>query len=246
MRVYKSPNIAAILVGGKGARLRSLISDIPKPLAPIAGEPFLFIVLRQLVKVGIQRVVLLSGYLSEKIREACGDGSQFGLEIIYSEELEPLGTAGALSHSKVFFQEGSSFILMNGDTYLDCSLEAFFQSELTQDVFGIIGTIPSQEIKRFSQLEIDPLTMRISSFSAQNTIYSYVNVGIYHLSTKIFEIIPEKQFSSLEDDIFPSLIQSGKTLKAFPLTGKFIDIGIPESYLAFNEFMKKERGILQC
>lgn len=236
--MHNSPKVAAILVGGKGTRLRSIVSDVPKPLAPVAGEPFLFIILRQLASIGISRVILLTGYLHEQIQVACGDGHQFGLEVIYSEEKSALGTGGALLQAKPYLENNADFILMNGDTYLDCPLNHFLQFPMDANLIGLVGAMRPEITERFSHLEVHPETLLIQHFSAQQTKETakkgFVNAGIYRLSSAIFDKIPQNQFCSIETDIFPSLIQAGLNLKVFPLAGEFIDIGVPESYKAFT------------
>lgn len=273
----------AILVGGKGTRLQSVVSSVPKPLAPIAGEPFLFLILRQLKKYGFSRVVLLTGYMHDMIHSACGDGKQFGLEIVYSEERDPLGTAGALLKAKSFLESEKEFILMNGDTYLDCDLEKYFEAPLIEKEIALIGAVEVKEKDRFGSLLIDKKTGHIKKFlekaSDKRGYCSYprgrsmsflldfglylqrrydrwvekrrtqqmkgwVNAGIYKLSTDIFKKIPENKFCSLEQDVFPQLLKEKSILKAYPLQGNFIDIGIPETYLSFNE--TQSRGVKQC
>jgi D-glycero-alpha-D-manno-heptose 1-phosphate guanylyltransferase len=238
--VFNSQSIAAILVGGKGTRLRSVISDVPKPLAPIAGEPFLFIILRQLAALGLSRIVLLTGFLHQQIADVCGDGSQFGLEIVYSQEVEPLGTAGAVWQAKSLLQPFSDFILMNGDTYLDCSLESFLQYPLDSHWLGLIGAMQPQDVTRFGSLQIHPDTYRIEAFREKQQLSTgFVNAGIYRLSTNIFDYFPEQQFCSLENDIFPNILNQSAGLRAFPLSGEFVDIGVPESYFAFDAKMRQ-------
>jgi NDP-sugar pyrophosphorylase family protein len=228
-------NVAAILVGGKGTRLKPLVADVPKPLANVAGEPFLFLILRELASVGIRKVVLLTGYMHEKIVEACGHGQQFGLEIIYSQENEPLGTAGALKHAQSMLQAYPEFILLNGDTYLDCSLKDFIQCKLKDKSFGMIGVTKPDDVKRYGSVVINQATQDVEEFREKdNNNTGWVSAGIYKLSSRIFDLIPEGQSSSLETDIFPHLVQEKMILQSFLLEGMFCDIGVPESYAVFN------------
>lgn len=230
--------VAAILVGGKGTRLRSVITDLPKPLAPIAGEPFLYIILRYLAAQGVKKVVLLTGYQHEKIVSACGDGSQFNLEIVYSREMEPLGTAGAIRNARFFLQDYADFLLLNGDTYRECSLRKFLVFPLETRWMGLVGaTYSSEDTARFGSLQIHPHTWQIEAFLEKDTASTgLINAGIYRLSTAILDKIPEQKFCSLEREIFPQLIQQTPGLRAFCLPGKFFDIGTPESYTALNQY----------
>lgn len=232
--------VAAILVGGKGTRLQSVISDVPKPLAPIAGEPFLFHLIRLLISTGIQEIILLTGYMHEKIHAACGDGQKFGISIRYSHETEPLGTGGAIQNAKSLLENYEQFILLNGDTYYDAAISQLIQHPL-QTEMGLIGVTQIHDASRYGSLQINPQTHRIENFlEKQHSTTQFVNAGIYKLSSRILQKIPEKKFVSLEQTVFPALIQQQEILTAVILNGNFHDIGLPESYAAFDQKIKTE------
>ncbi len=276
--------LAAILVGGKGTRLQSVISDVPKPLAPIHGKPFLFHLIELLQAQGIKHILLLTSYMHEKIFEACGNGEQWNINITYSRENEPLGTAGALRHAEKILSRHENFLLLNGDTYFDASIKNIIDTPLDKNIFGLIGVNIVDDANRFGSVLIDPDTFQIKSFLekchasrapfapagvqidnqpscqhafswhpvplkkdtgchlSQKTLgwhdKSFVNAGIYKLSSKIISMIPENKFVSLEKEIFPTLIQQDYFLKAIFLEKLFHDIGTPESYFAFMEQTK--------
>ncbi|MBK9041579.1 MAG: nucleotidyltransferase family protein [Bdellovibrionales bacterium] len=121
---------AVILAGGKGTRLGSLTEQIPKVLLPIAGKPVLDYQFEWLVREGVREVLLLTGHMTDKIREHCGDGSKWGLRISFIEEAAPLGTAGALKEAEDFLLE--DFLVVYGDVLVDMDLSAFinFHCEL--------------------------------------------------------------------------------------------------------------------
>lgn len=222
-------------MGGKGTRLRPLVSDVPKPLAIISDEPFLYLLLRDLRRAGIKKVVLLTGYLHEKFIEICGNGSQFDLEIIYSKEDTTLGTAGALLNAKQHLIEQNEFILLNGDTYFECSINHFINLPINNSALGVIGLIKSKEQERYGSIQFNDTTRVIESFNEKtgnNT--KFINAGIYKLSSKILNFIPERTFCSLEKDIFPQIISKGLNLVGYVLEGSLWDIGVPESYVEFN------------
>jgi len=230
----KFPSTAAILVGGKGTRLQTVVSDVPKPLAMIAGEPFLFLLLRDLATAGIAKVILLTGYQHEKIVAACGDGKNFGLEIVYSRETEPLGTGGALLQARNCFAGADSFILLNGDTYIECSLTDFIQQDLN-DMLGALGVSSLNEVKRYGSVKVNPENNMIEGFyekSDQPT--GLVSAGVYKFSTRLFSLFSGNETCSIESDILPRVIQLGEKISAFSLEGSFYDIGLPESYANFN------------
>ena len=241
--MHNKTNVAVILAGGKGSRLRPLISDVPKPLANIAGEPFLFLLLKMLAANGIQKVVLLTGYMHEKIKAACQEGAAFGLEIVYSEEKEPLGTAGALRHADHLLQTEEHFLLMNGDTYLDCPIEPVLSKPLSPEILGIVCLCAPDETARFGSVQLNNRN-QIEAFREKDTESTgFVNAGIYKLSRHILERIPKNQFCSLETDIFPTLAAK-QALLGLPLNGLFYDIGTPESYTAFNIKQSQNKTLL--
>lgn len=226
--------VAAILVGGKGTRLQPLISHVPKPLAPVGAEPFLFLLIRDLVRVGYQDIILLTGYRHEMIVAACESATTLGANIRYSQELEPLGTAGAVKQAQALLSDYDDFLLLNGDTYLDDFVS--IANTPLEYALGLIGVIQPKINDRYGSIVFDQQTQKISSFQEKNqALQSYVNAGIYKLSTQILGYIPAQQFCSLETDILPKLLEQAKVLKAVPLHGQFYDIGLPESYLQFVE-----------
>ncbi|MBI5447623.1 MAG: NTP transferase domain-containing protein [Gammaproteobacteria bacterium] len=230
----KQVKTAAILVGGKGTRLQPLISHVPKPLAPVGDEPFLFLLIRALLKVGYQNIVLLTGYRHEAIVEACQSDNAPKANFYYSRELTPLGTAGALKQAQKYLSSCAEFLLLNGDTYLD-DFVTLARTPL-KDNFGLMGVIKPKENDRYGSVLFDAESKRILSFQEKNPLVQcYVNAGIYKFSPAILAEIPPHQFCSLENDILPLLISQHRSLCALPLHGQFYDIGLPESYLQFVE-----------
>src|SRR6202050_1403605 len=127
-----------ILAGGFGLRLRGTIGDVPKPMAPIAGRPFLELLLRQLKRHGFSRVILSVGYKQEVIREHFGEEA-FGLELVYSIETSPLGTGGALREAVAHIRTETALI-MNGDSYTDVDLSRLGREAAANgvDVTGVV------------------------------------------------------------------------------------------------------------
>lgn len=113
-------NIPAILlVSGAGTRLRPVVSSVPKPLAPLGDRPFLELLVRQLRHYGIRRLVMCTCYLGDQIETEFGDGSGLDVSIVYSKELVPMGTGGALKLAKSFLNGAADLVVMNGDSFLE-------------------------------------------------------------------------------------------------------------------------------
>jgi D-glycero-alpha-D-manno-heptose 1-phosphate guanylyltransferase len=226
--------IAAILAGGLGTRLRSVIGSKPKPLAEVSGSPFLEYVLRQVKESGITKVVLCTGYLAHQIESAFGSQWQ-GLQLFYSEELQPLGTAGALRLALPLFSD-ETVLVLNGDSFYRGPLDpliaahrkvqaratlllAFVQNSAR---FGTVEAAGSGEVQRF--LEKDQTRAGPA----------WVSAGVYVIEREVIAMIPGGRATSLERETFPGLI--GNHLFAWCGTGEFLDIGTRESYAQASQF----------
>ncbi|EKD77217.1 MAG: nucleotidyl transferase protein [uncultured bacterium] len=226
--------IAAILVGGKGSRLQSVISDVPKPLAPVGDTPFLFLLIRKLASYGIKNIILLTGYLHDKIESTCGNGNQLGVDIIYSREETLLGTAGALLFAAPYLKTESTFLFLNGDTFFSGNLNNFIMQSLDDNV-ALIGVKKVKEADRFGSIYLKSHSNEIAFFAEkQQQQNGLVSAGIYKLSPAVFSAIPENQAYSLETELYPQLLTQGKKLSVVELDGVFYDIGTPESYAEFK------------
>ncbi|WP_075780558.1 HAD-IIIA family hydrolase [Marinitoga sp. 1137] len=240
---------AVILAGGLGTRLKSVVRDIPKPMALIGDKPFLEHQVNILKENGFEKVLLLTGYKSEIIEDYFKDGKEFGIKIEYSKEQEPLGTGGAVFNAWKKLDE--KFILLNGDTFFDIQYEIVFDFINEKKANALIVLRFSEDISRYGFVEIDE-NYKITKFIEkgklpENRIDGYINGGIYYFKKDILKKYYEQyknQKISIETDIFPKLIEENK-LYGLPTGGKFIDIGIPEDYQKAQkiipEWIKKER-----
>lgn len=223
-------NTAAILVGGRGTRLGSLVSDRAKPLALIDGKPFLDHLLVQLSLSGIQEVVLLTGHRNEDFQDYPKRSKEFNLNISISAESEPLGSGGAVKLARNFLQGHGGFALFNGDTFLEADLKKFLHA-LPSDVVGCLGLMSVKKSDRYGHVEIDSKGI-IKSFSEKSWLeegLAYAGCALF--SDQLFDFFPANQKSfSLEMDVLPKI----KNLSAVTLKGKFFDIGLPESFAEFN------------
>lgn len=224
---------AVILCGGRGLRLRSVVSDRPKSLAPIDSRPFLAFLLALLKSHGFRRVVCCLGHRSDQVETFLRSGDRGSMEIAWAVETEPLGTAGALSNARRLISE-PCFLVVNGDTILEADYEGLFEAHLRQKAVATLAlwrcTSPS---KRYGRVEMDS-SERITGFSEKSANDSaaqspWISGGAYVFSQEIFARIPSSPPAvSLETQVFPSLIAGG--LYGFPCQGYFLDIGVPEDY----------------
>ena len=219
---------ALLLVGGLGTRLQSVLPSTPKPLAPVGDVPFLQLLVRQLRSQGIRRMVMCTGHLAAQVEEQFGDGHQWGVRIDYSKESRPLGTAGAVKFAERFLSGVPEFLLMNGDSFLELDFCQFlrFHREHGGMVSMAVRRVP--DAARYGTVEVDR-NHRVIGFSEKNGVQvpALVNGGVYIFNRAVLDHIPDGP-SSLEKDVFPSLLKHG--VYALEQHGMFIDIGTPEGY----------------
>lgn len=216
---------AIILCGGLGTRLRSVISDAPKPMAPIKNKPFLAFVLEYLKKQNISRVVLAVSYKYEIIQEYFGN-SYLGMQILYSIEKEPLGTGGAILEALNLINSDSCYVL-NGDTFFDVNLD-----RLKLDNSDIcVALKPMKNFDRYGSVDIDNNSY-ISAFNEKKfTSNGLINGGVYLIKKNIFNSFNLPNKFSFEEFFQENFLIFNA--KATVFDDYFIDIGIPQDYKAF-------------
>jgi D-glycero-alpha-D-manno-heptose 1-phosphate guanylyltransferase len=225
---------AAILAGGLGTRLRSRIADRPKVLALVHGRPYLSYLLQQLADTGVRHVVLLTGYLAEQVRSAFGD-SYAGLQLTYSSEPSPLGTAGALRQALPHLLS-PTILLLNGDSFCETSLAGFwdFHDRSSADISVVLTRL--EDCSRFGRVQVAP-DGRVVCFEEKTQAggAGWINAGIYLIQRELIEEIPLGRPLSLERDLFPGWV-GRKHFCGFARGGRFLDIGTPESYAQTEAF----------
>lgn len=217
---------AVILAGGFGTRLRDTIVDLPKPMAPINGRPFLACIFDKLEKAGFETVILAVGYLSERIQEYFGDN--FGtLRLRYSREDEPLGTGGAIKLALQHVRSSQIFIL-NGDTYLDVDYTAMLSAHLDAGSILTVAVHQVPDTSRYGALQIE--ANHISGFTEKGVAgQGMINAGVYVFCRHLFERYSLPEHFSFENDFLVPYVQELNPL-CFMTEGIFIDIGIPDDY----------------
>jgi NDP-sugar pyrophosphorylase family protein len=220
---------ALILAGGAGTRLRPVLEELNKPMAPVAGKPFLEYLLLQLKKHEIDKVILCVGYKANLIQSYFGMGERWGMQVSYSYETDFLGTAGALKFAEDLIHE-EDFFVMNGDSLFDFELPRLLSYHRHKQATATLALAHVDDTQRYGSVGMDQ-SGRIVSFiekGVSNTS-GLINGGIYVFAQKMLDFIPPGQPVSLEHDILPRLI--GQGLYGLPSQGYFIDIGVPADYM---------------
>jgi D-glycero-alpha-D-manno-heptose 1-phosphate guanylyltransferase len=229
---------AVVLAGGLGTRLRSVVPDLPKPMAPINGMPFLAILLDKLAQAGFRLAILAVGYRHEAIRNYFGE-THGALSLRYSVESSPLGTGGAM---RLALQQSSApdVFVVNGDTYLAMDYQAMLAAHLAAGAALTVAVRDVPDAARYGALEI--ANGRIRGFIEKGrTGPGKINAGSYLMKRGLLARHGLAEAFSFETDLLMAHIRELEPL-AFETRGDFIDIGIPEDYARAQELLVSLAG----
>lgn len=217
-----------ILAGGMGTRLKSVVPDLPKPLADVSGKPFLWWLLSELSEQGITEVYLSVGYLHEHIQEFFGDQFQ-EIKINYVIEAEPLGTGGAIFRACKVIPD-NKIMVMNGDTFASVDLAAYIQfSQESPNTQVCLATYKIADSTRYGTVKVNDSNVLTEFLEKGNEGEGLINAGVYILDKTVLKkyALPEK--FSFETDFLTKHCQD-LNIRAYKDVTDFIDIGIPSDY----------------
>ena len=235
---------AVIMAGGKGTRIASVTSDIPKPMIPICEKPILQHQIECLKAQDITDITLIVGHLGHVIKKYFEDGSKFGVSIRYIVEEQPLGTAGALFYLKEDIQE--DFILLNGDIIFDVDFERFMKYHKEKGGYATILTHPNSHPYDSGLVvtNADGLVTKWMHKEDERLYYkNRVNAGLHILSPKVLELFTEAKKTDLDRDVLKLLIPQQK-LVAYDSPEYVKDMGTPDRYQKVTEDVKS--GLVQA
>lgn len=224
------------MAGGKGTRLRPLTCNIPKPMVPMLDKPVMEYGIELLKKFGITDIAVTVHYLPEVIKNYFGDGSDFGVNLHYFEEITPLGTAGSIKNAESFLDE--RFIVISGDALTDFDLSEGIKFHVEKDAlvsifmkqvecpleYGVIMTNKNAEIIRF-----------LEKPSWDEVFSDTVNTGIYVIEPEVFNYIEKDVPTDFSKDLFPLLMGKGIPLYGYSAEGYWSDVGNLKQYRQSNE-----------
>lgn len=229
---------AIILAGGFGTRLASVLVDRPKALAPVNGEPFLSLLLRRLSRDGFRRVIVSTGHLGEQIEAELGARSG-PVEIVVSQENEPLGTGGA-TRLAMQLARSSDLFVMNGDTWIDLNYREMLAAHQKRQSRATLAVVEVPDAARYGALEIaNDAIVRFGEKSGSGP--GFISAGNYVLHRDIFDSFTLPKRFSIERDFFETHLEELKPA-IFQTTGKFIDIGVPEDLARAQTIFENERS----
>ena len=234
---------ALILVGGQGTRLRPLTVNTPKAMMPVLNRPFLEHVIRRLAGYGIKEIILTQGHLSQPIEGYFGDGGRFGVSLRYVVEDSPLGTAGAVKNAEKHL--GDCFLVLNGDIFTDLDIAAMIRFHRERKAVATISLTPVEDPTRYGLIETGP-SGRVKRFlekpSPDQITTDMINAGTYVLERRVLDGVPPQTQWSFERQLFPSLLESGQRVFAYPSPAYWMDIGHPKDYFQLNVDLLKGKS----
>jgi NDP-sugar pyrophosphorylase family protein len=227
---------AAILAGGLGTRLRSVVADRPKVLAPVGGRPYLTYLLDQLAGAAFREVVLLTGHGADQVRATLGE-RHADLNVLYSVEPAPLGTGGALRYALPALQS-RTILLLNGDSYCDADLGALRRCHQREAADASMVLVRVPDASRFGGVRLAE-NGRVVRFEEKAAARGdgWINAGVYFLERSLIQAIPPGGQVSLERDLLPWWVRS-RRVYGLRCGGRFLDIGTPESYAEAERFFR--------
>lgn len=227
---------AVILAGGLGTRLRAVVNELPKVMAPVNGKPFLHYIIRHLSSKGITRIVLSTGYLREHIIQWC-ENRYPGIRISYAVEEEPLGTGGGILNALQSCEQRDVLVL-NGDTFFESdfvSLIGIYESNLAECVLSLKAM---KDFDRYGTVETDNNHLITGFNEKRYCSEGLINAGVYLINRKRFLQREWPLKFSFEKDYLEAVVAEG-VLYGSISPGYFIDIGIPEDYFRCQEDFKE-------
>jgi len=221
-----------LMAAGKGTRLAPLTDVLPKPAIPVANEPVMGHLLRLLARQGFRRVVSNIAYKADVMKSVFGDGSAWGVDLVWSEEPEPLGTAGGLRYAEASLRRDrpeAPTLILSGDGLHDVDLVALVRAHESAGAVATLALTPVEDASEYGVVIQDGrgLVTGFQEKPAPGTEQSKLaNTGIYVFDARIFDLIPARgEFHDFGEDVFPRLLAEGLPVLGVPLPGYWNDIG---------------------
>jgi len=230
---------AVILAGGFGTRLKSVVSDVPKPMADVAGRPFLSVLLDYLASGGVERVILSVGFKREAISGFFGP-SYKGMELIYVVEEKPLGTGGAMKRSLMAARD-KDVLVLNGDSFLQLDLSGFVGFHRDNNSPITMAVKKMRDFDRYGAVRLDgPVVAGFIEKARTGT--GYINAGVYLLDAQQCGLLDvQEDCFSFEKDFLQ--VRGGEaSVYAYICNDYFIDIGLPEDYMRAQKELGNLKG----
>ena len=217
-----------LLVGGFGTRLKPLTDEYPKPMLPVAGLPVTEHQILAAKKAGIHTLVLATSYLAEIFTPYFGDGSKWGMKILYAVEKEPLGTGGAIANAAQLLGGDEPIVIFNGDVLSRHSIADQIAFHEAKKADATLHLIDVEDARAFGCVPTDK-DGRVTAFleKMDNPVTNSINAGCYVFSPAVINQIPLGKVISVERETFPALVESGRPVFGYKEQSYWLDVGTP-------------------
>lgn len=230
---------AVILAGGLGTRIRDLHPNLPKPMVPVAGRPFLDWVIEYLRAQGVTRTVVSVGHLAEVVERHLAAQAPGDKSISTVRESEPLGTAGAVARARDSSPSAEAWLVVNGDTLVLADLRPVWRAWTAGRLGrGAVVGVRVPDAARYGSIDVGPGD-RLVGFREKQPGPAIINAGVYLLADELVAGFPARRPLSMERDVFPMLLGRGADLRVHVCDAPFLDIGTPESLRAGDAFVRR-------
>ena len=229
---------AVVLAGGFGTRVRHLLSGLPKPMAPVAGRPFLEWVARYLGRQGVREIVISSGYKAPVAAQHFANAPVPGVSIRCVAEAEPLGTGGGFLHAaRACLASPAAWLVLNGDSLVFADLSASARLLDEPETDGVIVGREVPDASRYGALAVGPHGT-LAGFQEKRPGPGIINAGVYLLRSGLLRLFPQRAPLSFETEVFPALTSRNACLKVQVVNAPFLDIGTPETLPQAESFIR--------
>ncbi len=227
---------AVIMAGGEGTRLRPLTSNNPKPMLPLANKPMMEHIIELLKRHGFDDIVVTVAFMANHIRTYFGDGSEFGVRMVYATEEQPLGTAGSVRNAMDELDE--RFLVITGDVLTDIDLSEIVKFHESRDALATIGLVAVENPLEFGIVitREDGTVERFLEKPTWGQVFSdTINTGIFMLEPEIFDFIAPDGPVDFSSEVFPALLEAGLPLFGHVAEGYWEDVGTLEAYVSAHK-----------
>lgn len=228
-------HVMIIMAGGKGTRLRPYTENCPKPMLPVAGKPMLQHIIERAKSQGFGRFVLSLNYLGNMIRDHFGDGSAYEVQIVYVDEDEPLGTAGALSLLQP--RPDKAFVVTNGDVLTDIDYRELIEFRERHNAHGVMAVRVYEWINPYGVVQMEG--MDITGFAEKPVSRSHINAGVYAFSPSVLDHLAQHRHCDMPT-LFDRLREAGHRTVGYPMHEPWLDVGHPDDLERANATLGAE------
>jgi D-glycero-alpha-D-manno-heptose 1-phosphate guanylyltransferase len=229
---------AIILAGGRGTRISHLQPNLPKPMIPAGGAPFLEWVIRHFASQGVKRFTISLGHLADVAESYFRNRPLDELTIRTVHEIEPLGTGGGFLFAQQAAGEADPLILANGDSLVLADLSGAWELLENASTDGVVVGLKVEDASRYGGLQVDS-NGRLLQFSEKQPGRGLINAGVYFFRRRVLASFPQGRPLSMETDVFPELLRQGAKLMVHRCQAPFLDIGTPETLAEMDSFVRQ-------